>query len=103
MVAFNNMSVTFGQLIASALGAGFAEVKGEGWRATVGIGALPAIILAGLLVLCPESPRQLVSHGKREEAEAVLLRIYPTSTELQREAKICSIELSLQETTDASN
>ncbi|OQE21730.1 hypothetical protein PENSTE_c011G04798 [Penicillium steckii] len=101
MVAFNNMSVTFGQLIASALGAGFAEVKGEGWRATVGIGALPAIILAGLLVLCPESPRQLVSHGKREEAEAVLLRIYPTSTELQREAKICSIELSLQETTDA--
>ena len=97
MVAFNNMSVTFGQLVASAIGAGFAEVKGEAWRATVGIGAAPALLLAGLLVLCPESPRQLVSHGKLEAADAVLTRIYPTSTDEQRQAKITSIELSLQD------
>ncbi|KAJ5109009.1 hypothetical protein N7456_005684 [Penicillium angulare] len=97
MVAFNNMSVTFGQLVASSIGAGFAQVKGEGWRATVGIGAAPAILLAGLLLLCPESPRQLVSHGKLEAADAVLLRIYPTSTDEQRQAKITSIELSLQD------
>lgn len=101
MVAFNNMSVTFGQLLASALGAGFAHVEGEGWRATVGIGAAPALILAGLLVFCPESPRQLVSHGNYEAAKAVLLRIYPTSTEEQRHAKIMSIELSLNEVTQA--
>ncbi|KAL4780049.1 general substrate transporter [Aspergillus varians] len=101
MVAFNNMSVTFGQLLASALGAGFAQVKGEGWRATVGIGAAPAVALAGLLFFCPESPRQLVSHGNTAAADAVLLRIYPTSTVQQREAKIASIELSLQEATQA--
>ena len=101
MVAFNNMSVTFGQLLASALGAGFAQVKGEGWRATVGIGAAPALLLAGLLVFCPESPRQLVSHGNHEAANAVLLQIYPTSTEEQRRAKIISIELSLSEATQA--
>lgn len=101
MVAFNNMSVTFGQLLASALGAGFAQVKGEGWRATVGIGAAPALLLAGLLMFCPESPRQLVSHGNHEAAKAVLLRIYPTSTEAQRHAKIMSIELSLNEATQA--
>lgn len=101
MVAFNNMSVTFGQLLASALGAGFAQVKGEGWRATVGIGAAPALLLAGLLVFCPESPRQLVSHGNHEAANSVLLRIYPTSTEEQRQAKIMSIELSLSEATQA--
>ncbi|KAJ5533071.1 Major facilitator superfamily domain general substrate transporter [Penicillium frequentans] len=100
MVAFNNMSVTFGQLVASAIGAGFAGINGEGWRATVGIGAVPAILLAGLLVTCPESPRQLVSHGKLDEAHAVLTRIYPTSTEGQRQAKITSIELSLQETSN---
>ncbi|KAE8154596.1 general substrate transporter [Aspergillus avenaceus] len=99
MVAFNNMSVTFGQLLASAIGAGFAQVKGEAWRATVGIGAAPALILAGLLFLCPESPRQLVSHDKAEAADAVLQRIYPTSTPEQRYAKIRSIELSLQEAT----
>src|ERR1700761_6206446 len=99
MIAFNNMSVTFGQLVASAIGAGFQHVHGEGWRATVGIGAAPPIALAGLLLLCPESPRQLVSHGKYEAAENVLLKIYPTSTNEQRLAKIKSIELSLQEAT----
>lgn len=99
MVAFNNMSVTFGQLLASALGAGFAQVQGEGWRATVGVGAAPAIILAGLLFTCPESPRQLVFHGHLDRADAVLRRIYPQSTPDQRAAKIRSIELSLSETT----
>lgn len=96
------MSVTFGQLLASAIGAGFAQVGGEksqAWRATVGIGAAPAIILAGLLTLCPESPRQLVAHGKVDEASVVLTRIYPTSNEEQRRAKIQSIEMSIREAT----
>ena len=102
MIAFNNMSVTFGQLLASAIGAGFAQVGGpssQAWRATVGIGAAPAIMLAGLLTLCPESPRQLVAHGRVDEADVVLLRIYPTSTEEQRRAKVMSIEMSIQEAT----
>lgn len=102
MVAFNNCSVTFGQLIASAIGAGFAQVKGEAWRATVGIGAAPAIALAGMLFWCPESPRQLVSHDRRSEAAIVLLRIYPTSTEEQRQDKIASIEASIEEATETS-
>jgi SP family myo-inositol transporter-like MFS transporter 13 len=101
MIAFNNMSVTFGQLVASAIGAGFAQVNGEGWRGTVSIGAAPPMILAGLLFLCPESPRQLVAHGKRESADTVLLQIYPTSSVEQREAKIKSIEISIQEATQS--
>ncbi|KAL2436833.1 Myo-inositol transporter 1 [Exophiala dermatitidis] len=101
MIAFNNMSVTFGQLVASALGAGFQHVKGEGWRATVGIGAFPPLALAALLLLCPESPRQLVSHSKHEAADAVLLRIYPTSSREQRSAKIQAIEMSIHEATSA--
>ncbi|KAF9692380.1 hypothetical protein EKO04_009531 [Ascochyta lentis] len=102
MIAFNNMSVTFGQFLASGIGAGFAQVGGansQAWRATVGIGAAPAILLAGLLTLCPESPRQLVAHGKVDEASVVLTRIYPTSNEEQRRAKIYSIEMSIQEAT----
>lgn len=101
MIAFNNMSVTFGQLIASAIGAGLAQVKGEGWRGTVGIGAIPAIALAIMLLWCPESPRQLVSHGRIEQAESVLTRIYPTSTAEQRHAKVKAIELSIQEATSS--
>lgn len=101
MIAFNNMSVTFGQLVASAIGAGLAHVPGEGWRGTVGIGAFPAIALACMLLWCPESPRQLVAHGRIEEAERVLLRLYPTSTPEQRLAKIRSIELSIEEATSS--
>ncbi|KAF2737841.1 general substrate transporter [Polyplosphaeria fusca] len=103
MVAFNNMSVTFGQFFASSLGAGFAQVgnpnTSQAWRATVGIGAAPAILLAGLLFFCPESPRQLVAHNRADEASHVLVRLYPTSTETQRKAKIASIEMSIHEAT----
>ena len=99
MIAFNNMSVTFGQLVASAIGAGLAEVPGEGWRGTVGVGAFPAIALGIMLMWCPESPRQLVAHGKVEEADKVFLRLYPTSTEGQRLAKIRSVEMSIVEAT----
>ncbi|KAM0722234.1 hypothetical protein Q7P37_001675 [Cladosporium fusiforme] len=102
MVAFNNMSVTFGQLVASALGAAFATVPGESWRATVGIGAAPAILLAGMLFWCPESPRQLVSHGRTAEADQVLLRLYPTSTEQQRQEKMATISASCEEATENS-
>lgn len=104
MIAFNNMSVTFGQFLASGIGAGFAQVgnpeTSQAWRATVGIGAAPAILLAGLLFLCPESPRQLIAHGQTEEAEAVFMRIYPTSTHTQRLAKIQAVEMSIHEATN---
>ncbi|KAK7513186.1 general substrate transporter [Phyllosticta citriasiana] len=33
--------------------------------------------------LCPESPRQFVSHGKFEEAEAVIKRVFPQATDKQ--------------------
>lgn len=102
MVAFNNMSVTLGQLVASSLGAAFSTVPGESWRATVGIGAAPAILLAGMLFWCPESPRQLVSHGHVEEADKVLLRLYPTSTEAQRQQKMSTIMASCEEATENS-
>lgn len=101
MIAFNNLSVTSGQFFASALGAGFQYVNGPGWRATVAIGAVPAMTLAGLLVLVPESPRQLVAHGKLEQADKSLHRIYLESTPEQRDAKIKSIQVSLAEATQS--
>jgi SP family myo-inositol transporter-like MFS transporter 13 len=101
MIAFNNVSVTFGQFIASCIGAGLAQVHGEGWRGTVGIGAFPAIALAIMLLWCPESPRQLVAHGEFDRADGVLLKIYPASSVEQRQAKIKSIEISIHEVTSS--
>ncbi|KAL0932921.1 myo-inositol transporter [Colletotrichum truncatum] len=87
MIAFDNMSVTLGQLISYALGAGFTEVP-HGWRYMVAVGGLPPIALGLLLPWCPESPRQLISHGKIEEATRVIRRVYPHATEEQVRAKM---------------
>jgi MFS transporter, SP family, solute carrier family 2 (myo-inositol transporter), member 13 len=96
MIAFDNMSVTLGQLVSYALGAGFTNVS-NGWRYMVRLGAVPAIILACLLPLCPESPRQLIAYGKTEEAATVLARIYRKATAEQQNQKIQSIQDSIIE------
>jgi SP family myo-inositol transporter-like MFS transporter 13 len=87
MIAFDNMSVTLGQLISYALGAGFAEIS-QGWRYMVGLGVVPALILAALLPMCPESPRQLLLHGKYDQARVVLRRTYPNANEMQITSKL---------------
>ncbi|KAF4999550.1 hypothetical protein FDECE_11471 [Fusarium decemcellulare] len=87
MIGLDNMSITGGQLVSYGIGAGFAYVSG-GWRYMVGGGAVPAIVLGALLPFCPESPRQLIYHGKPEEAAKVIRRIYPNGTEEQVQDKI---------------
>ncbi|TRX92109.1 hypothetical protein FHL15_006976 [Xylaria flabelliformis] len=87
MIGLDNMSITGGQLVSYGIGAAFAYVKG-GWRYMVGGGAIPAVVLAILLLFCPESPRQLISHNKTEEAAEVIRKIYPNGTDQQVEDKI---------------
>ncbi|PTD06058.1 Myo-inositol transporter 1 [Fusarium culmorum] len=87
MIGLDNMSITGGQLLSYGVGAAFAHVS-SGWRWMVGIGAFPAIILACLLPFCPESPRQLIYHGKPDEAAVVIRRIFPNGTEQQVQDKI---------------
>ncbi|KAJ8133432.1 hypothetical protein O1611_g184 [Lasiodiplodia mahajangana] len=85
-VALNNVSVTFGQLVAAVLGAGFTYVQ-HGWRFHVAIGGLPPFLLSFLLISCPESPRLLLMHKKHEEAKKALSQLYPNATEDQIQAK----------------
>jgi MFS transporter, SP family, solute carrier family 2 (myo-inositol transporter), member 13 len=96
MIGLNNMSITGGQVISYGIGAAFAKVP-HGWRYMVGLGAVPAIILACLLPLCPESPRQLVYHGKLEEATAVIQRIYKHATPEQVRDKVALIAAATEE------
>jgi SP family myo-inositol transporter-like MFS transporter 13 len=44
----------------------------------VGLGAVPPGVF---MFRCPESPRQLLFHNKREECEKVIRLIYPNATE----------------------
>ncbi|TRX91302.1 hypothetical protein FHL15_007724 [Xylaria flabelliformis] len=87
MVALNNVSVKFGQLISYVLGAGFVHVS-HGWRYMVAIGGVPPMLLAVLLIGCPESPRLLVMHQKIEQAKRALTSLYPYASETQVQSKI---------------
>ncbi|KIX97306.1 uncharacterized protein Z520_06758 [Fonsecaea multimorphosa CBS 102226] len=96
LIGLNNMSITGGQVVSYGIGAAFAHVT-HGWRYMVGLGAVPAIILACLLPFCPESPRQLVYHGRIPEAEAVLAKIYKGATAEQVRAKCALIAAACEE------
>lgn len=62
------------------------------------LGAVPAIILGCLLPFCPESPRQLIFHGKHAEAEKVLNQIYRGASDAQVKAKVALIAAACEET-----
>ncbi|RYO81935.1 hypothetical protein DL764_009689 [Monosporascus ibericus] len=95
MIAFDNLSVTFGQLISYVFGAGFTHVA-HGWRFMVAIGGVPPIVLAICLLWCPESPRQLLMHRKVEEARTAIARVYPEASEDQVQAKINLITFAIE-------
>ncbi|RSL62272.1 hypothetical protein CEP53_004817 [Fusarium sp. AF-6] len=105
MIAFDNLSVTLGQLVSYGLGAAFTDVP-HGWRYMVAVGGVPPIILAALLPRCPESPRQLIAHEKRDEAEKCLRQVYPDATDEQMKAKIdrlvWTVEVESQVVSDKS-
>ena len=96
LIGLNNMSITGGQVISYGIGAAFAHVP-HGWRYMVGLGAVPAILLGCLLPFCPESPRQLCYHGKLQEAEAVLAKIYAGATPEQIRNKVALIAGACEE------
>lgn len=56
MIIINVLFITFGQVVAYAIGAGLTHVHG-GWRIMVGIGAIPAALQFIILYWLPESPR----------------------------------------------
>lgn len=100
MIALDNLSITFGQLVSYAIGAAFANVS-DGWRYMAGLGAVPAITLCCLLPFCPESPRQLVYHHKPTEAASVIARIFPDGTPQQVQDKVQHISIHVEQNRSA--
>lgn len=96
MIGLDNMSITGGQLISYGIGAALAHVA-HGWRAMVGLGAVPAIILMCLLPFCPESPRQLIYHDRSDEAAIVIQKIFPNGTPDQVQRKVQHIAAHVAE------
>ncbi|WVO22870.1 uncharacterized protein IAS62_004213 [Cryptococcus decagattii] len=82
-VGVNAFFIPFGQVVASAIGAGFqAGVPYHiGWRILFALGVVPSVVQLCLMHYLPESPRVLVLRGKEDEARACLKKIYGTATD----------------------
>lgn len=94
MISVDMIFLGTGSVLAYAFDAAFYKVA-HGWRYMIGLGAIPSICLGIFLFWCPESPRQLLFHGKREQCERVIRKIYPHATEEQVKQKVLSIELGV--------
>ncbi|MGQ9574651.1 MAG: sugar porter family MFS transporter [Thermoguttaceae bacterium] len=65
-----------------------------GWRWMFGSAAVPAVLLMGLLVLVPESPRWLTKQANPRKAEEILARIH--GPEMAR-TELAAIQLAIAE------
>ncbi|CAK7223574.1 hypothetical protein SCUCBS95973_005225 [Sporothrix curviconia] len=77
LVTVNVLFITLGQVVAYVLGwllTAHADPR-TAWRRMVGLGAVPALLQAVLVLLMPESPRWLVKAGRTAEARAVIGRV----------------------------
>ncbi|MCM3773875.1 sugar porter family MFS transporter [Priestia aryabhattai] len=97
MVTRNELMIVGGQLLAFVFNAILGNTMGDSshvWRYMLAIAALPAIILFFGMIKVPESPRWLVSKGKKEEALRVLRKI---RDEKQAKLELSEIEANLAE------
>ncbi|KAK8039285.1 Myo-inositol transporter 1 [Apiospora rasikravindrae] len=73
LVTLNVLAITLGQVVAYVVGWAFADHE-QGWRYMVGLGALPAVLQAALLLGMPETPRWLVKVGRAAVARQVIAK-----------------------------
>lgn len=73
------LSITIGIFGANLVNYYFAKIlNGQGWRLSLGLGAVPALIFVFGSVFLPDSPNSLVERGCFEEAKQELIRIRGT-------------------------
>ncbi|CAN6282963.1 unnamed protein product [Urochloa humidicola] len=73
-----------------------------GWRAMLGLGALPSAVLAVGVLAMPESPRWLVMQGRVDQALAVLRRVSDTAGEADTRLAEIKVAAGLAGTDDAA-
>lgn len=67
-------------IIPTDIGVKSASFTYNSWRIFLLICAAPSFVVAGLLLLLPESPKYLLSRGRYDEALEIFRGIYATNT-----------------------
>jgi len=75
------IAIGVGIVIATLVGASESIM----WRLSIGIAAVPAAIMLGLLLRLPESPRWLIRRDDRDAARVVLHRVRPSGYDVDAE------------------
>ncbi|XP_027364824.1 sugar transport protein 10-like [Abrus precatorius] len=68
------MMITIGILIANLINYGTAKLE-SGWRISLGVGAVPAIMLCVGSLFLGDTPNSLIERGQRELAKKILQKI----------------------------
>lgn len=73
------MAITIGILAAQLVNYGTAKIKGGyGWRVSLALAAVPAIIMTVGSLFLPDTPNSLIERGLIEKAKAMLQKIRGT-------------------------
>jgi sugar porter (SP) family MFS transporter len=75
LVSFNQLMIVIGILAAYIADFGLKGV-GDNWRWMLGLGAIPGVLLAGGMLMMPNSPRWLAERGREKEARETLERTH---------------------------
>ncbi|XP_027362594.1 sugar transport protein 1-like [Abrus precatorius] len=81
------LAITIGIFVANVLNYLFAQMKnGEGWRYSLGLAAVPAIMIIVGAIFLPDSPSSLIERGQDDKAKEELIKIRGT-TDIDEEFK----------------
>ena len=102
LVTLSTLFITIGQVSAYLIGY-VLSMESNGWRWMVGLGATPAALQFGLMLMLPESPRWLVKNGRPQQARDVLLKVYTTGEDHAFEEVLQAIKTEIEEEEFTSN
>ncbi|KAK3013642.1 hypothetical protein RJ639_009258 [Escallonia herrerae] len=72
------MAITIGIFLANFVNYGTSKMKENGWRYSLAIASVPAIIMTVGSVFLPDTPNSLIERGQQEKARAMLEKIRGT-------------------------
>lgn len=93
LIVTNCMFITGGQLVAYFINWGLTRVS-HGWRVSVGLCMVPAVLQLGLFFFLPDTPRFYVINGDYDTAKKVLMRTQRHVSEAAADAVIADMRAS---------